>query len=91
MTVVAHDLGKLGVILVSIVSATVLLALGAIPDTAGVGIISLALGYVTGNGRLAVRREAPSPAIAPRPARPPELPDPEHGAPWQDTPPRWPE
>jgi hypothetical protein len=63
---VAHDLGKLAVLLVTVVCATVLLALGVIPDAAGVGIITAALGYVTGNGRLAVRGEAPSPAVSPR-------------------------
>jgi hypothetical protein len=64
--VVAHDTGKIVVLLVTILSATVLLALQVIPDAAGVGIITAALGYVTGNGLMALRGERPSPALTSR-------------------------
>jgi hypothetical protein len=62
-----NDPGKLLVLLAAVVGAVVLLALGAISESAGVGIISAALGYVTGNGRLAQRGDPPTPTIGTRP------------------------
>ena len=57
------DVGKLVVIVTVIVSAAVLLAIGAISEAAGVGAIMGAMGYTFGNGRLAQKRRIPQPMI----------------------------
>lgn len=58
-----NDPAKLLVLLVTIVGAVVLLALGRVSEAAGVGIITYALGYLSGNGRLAARGGRPEPTI----------------------------
>lgn len=68
------DVGKLAALIVGMilgaVCGTILLVSGAVSEAAGVGIITatlcLPIGYLTGNGRLAVRKAAGSPVIVPR-------------------------
>lgn len=69
-----HDPGKLAVLLVCLVGGFVLI-IGGTEPTAGVGIVTAVLGYVTGNGVLAARKRPPSPAIVPTLARPEEAAD----------------
>ncbi len=59
-----QDYGKLLLFALIIGCITTLLALHSISDTEGVGIIATILGYVTGNGRLAVQGKNQSPALA---------------------------
>lgn len=62
------DYGKLIALCVGMflgaVCGTILLVTGAVSEAAGVGILTATLvypiGYMTGNGRLAVRKSAPS-------------------------------
>ncbi len=58
-----NDPGKLTVLIVAIVCATVLLGLSSIDEAAGVGLITYALGYLTGNGRLASTGRRSEPTI----------------------------
>ena len=68
------DVGKLAALTVGMilgaVCGTILLVTGAVSEAAGVGIITATLvyplGYLTGNGRLAVRKQAGSSVIVPR-------------------------
>jgi len=69
-----NDIGKLAVLLVALVGGLSIIALALMKgDTAaltvGVGIVGPVIGYVTGNGVLAARGEAPSPVIVPTNAR----------------------
>lgn len=60
-----NDPGKLLLLGLAIVGAVVLLGLGRISEAGGVGIVTYALGYITGNGRLARRGGRPEPTLAP--------------------------
>lgn len=60
-----HDPGKLAVLLLVLVGGFVLV-LTDTDATAGVGMVTAVLGYVTGNGVLAARRNPPSTALAPK-------------------------
>jgi hypothetical protein len=64
MTLVVNDVGKLGVLLVALIGAFAGLLTGTIDDTTAVAIIGPIIGYVTGNGVLAARKQASSPVIA---------------------------
>lgn len=59
--------GKLIVLSLAVAGAVLLLALGRISEGAGVGIITGALGYTFGNGRLMARGKEPVPMIRRRP------------------------
>lgn len=65
-TVAFNDWGKFGVLLASIVAAGALAALDRVSGEAALGVIIYVSGYVTGNGVLARRRQAPSTVLAPR-------------------------
>lgn len=60
-----NDYGKLIILSIGLIGAMVLLFTDTIDDAAGVGIITGILGYVTGNGRLAITGKNPSPMLAP--------------------------
>lgn len=61
-----NDIGKLWVLLLALAGAILLRAIGAIDDVVFIGVVGPVIGYVTGNGRLAVRHEAPSPILVPK-------------------------
>ena len=70
MTKNLNDYGKLLVLLTGLVGALVYALVGLITENdaaqlAGVGLAGTIIGYVTGNGRLAVRQEPPSPLLSP--------------------------
>ena len=58
------DVGKLLVLLVIILTAGVLGALGVLGESTVTNVLFGALGYVVGNGALAIAGKAPSPAVA---------------------------
>lgn len=60
---VLNDYGKLIILLTVLVGAIVLLAFNRIDETAGLTTIGTIVGYVTGNGRVALTGKAPSPMI----------------------------
>lgn len=60
-----NDLGKL-IFLLSVLIVAALLALAHVLEAGDVrSVMFVELGYVTGNGVLAKRKQAPSPVIAP--------------------------
>lgn len=66
-----NDHGKLLVLLVAMAGGFAMVLLGALVPVAGaglitpgVGLVASVLGYVTGNGVLAVKGQRPSPAFA---------------------------
>jgi hypothetical protein len=68
---VLNDYGKLIILLVALSGGIVLAIIGVVAHdqgsmVSGVGICTTIIGYVTGNGRLAVRREPPSTLLAPK-------------------------
>jgi hypothetical protein len=68
--IAVNDPGKLLVVLVVIVGGMVLAIVSLVVHdggglTAGCSMITAALGYVTGNGRLASRTQAPATMLAP--------------------------
>lgn len=65
-----NDLGKL-IFLLTVLVVTAVLAVVHVLDAGDVrSVLFVELGYVTGNGVLAKRKQAPSPVIAPT-ERPP--------------------
>lgn len=67
-----NDWGKAGLLLACMASAVLLAVLGLIAGEAALGVIVYVAGYLTGNGVLARRREAPSTVLAPKLEAPPE-------------------
>lgn len=69
-----NDWGKLAVFLTIVIGVTLLAALRIIVGELALGVYLTIIGYVTGNGVLARRRQAPSTLLAPRidPAPPDE-------------------
>lgn len=64
------DYGKLIVIVVILVAMSVLAAVGRVSADSAVALYLVVLGYVTGNGVLAVRKKPPSPMVTnPKTAR----------------------
>lgn len=61
-----HDVGKLALLAVTLVGMFALRAVGQIDDAGFYSVTGAVVGYLTGNGVLAARRQRPSPAIAPR-------------------------
>ena len=55
-----NDHGKLIVIILCVLTSAALMVTDHMSSDAGIAIISAALGYVTGNGVLAVRSQTPS-------------------------------
>lgn len=68
---VVNDLGKLGLLAGIVAAATLLAMVGRISGDAALGVLIYVAGYLTGNGVLARRRQAPSTALAPRLELPP--------------------
>ena len=70
-----NDYGKLAVLIVAMVGGFAMILVGYVVGdsselvTPGVGIVMAALGYVTGNGVLASRGQAPSPVMVPSDSR----------------------
>lgn len=62
-----HDVGKLTLLAVTLLGMFVLRSTGQIDDAGFYSIVGAVVGYLTGNGVLAARNKAPSPAIGPRP------------------------
>jgi hypothetical protein len=67
---VLNDYGKLIVLVIAMLGGFAMIVVGAVVHdsslyTPGVGIVTMALGYVTGNGVLASQGKAPSPVIVP--------------------------
>jgi len=60
---VTNDLGKLFGLLVIAVLVVALMFTGRVDDAAGFGLLGGIVGYFTGNGVNAVRKQAPSPAL----------------------------
>lgn len=73
-SVTVNDWGKFALLLTAIAATTLLAAVGKVSGEAAVGVILYVSGYVTGNGVLARRRQAPSTVLAPKLADP-SLPD----------------
>lgn len=70
MTNNLNDYGKLLVLLIALVGALAYAMVGlvtheAAAQIAGFSLAGTVVGYVTGNGRLAVRKEPPSPLLSP--------------------------
>lgn len=61
-----NDYGKLIVLVVILVGVTALAAVNVVGSDACVAVYAAVLGYVTGNGVNAVRKEPPSPMLVPR-------------------------
>lgn len=64
-----NDHGKLLILLTALIGAIALRMVDAIDATVFTGVVGHIVGYVTGNGVLAKKGEAPSPLIA----RPPDV------------------
>lgn len=65
-----NDIGKLILLTIGLLSGVAIIILGVVLHdgtsvTVGVGIVGPVVGYMTGNGVLAARGEAPSPAYTP--------------------------
>lgn len=63
---VTNDIGKLAGLLLIAAMAGGLLGTGRMSEGVAAGIIGGVVGYLTGNGVNAVRRNAPSPVLVPR-------------------------
>lgn len=63
MTDVINDHGKLLLLLIALVGG---IGLAFVGNDVGAPIVTAVLGYITGNGVLAVRRKAPSLALVPK-------------------------
>lgn len=68
------DYGKLSVLVLGLLTGAVVVVIGVVTHdqvaiTTGTAIIGPIIGYVTGNGVLARRGDAPSPVIVPTDAR----------------------
>lgn len=61
-----EDPGKLAVMVLAIIAASVLVAIGRISAGEWVGVVGVIVGYVTGNGRLARRGKKPQPMLRPK-------------------------
>lgn len=69
-----NDIGKLVLLAIGLLGGIAVVVIGSVTHdsatvTTGVAIIGPVLGYMTGNGVLAARGEAPSPVYAPSPDR----------------------
>ena len=63
---VTNDIGKMALLALVAIIAGAGLATGKLTETAAVGVLGTIVGYLTGNGVNAVRRNAPSPVIVAR-------------------------
>lgn len=61
-----NDWGKLALLMTAILSATLLAIVGKVSGEAAIGVTLYVAGYVTGNGVLARRRQAPSTVLVPK-------------------------
>jgi hypothetical protein len=68
MAVQLGDVGKLGLLAAILLAATVMAALGVVTGETATYILVAELGYVTGNGVLARRGDAPSAVLVSRDA-----------------------
>jgi len=69
-----NDIGKLVLLAVGLVGGFVVVVVGAVTHdsatlTTGVAIVGPVIGYMTGNGVLAARGQAPSPVLVPTPEK----------------------
>jgi hypothetical protein len=58
-----NDYGKLAALIAAMACTSVLAALNVVPGAAAIGIVTIIVGYLTGNGVLARKRQPPSPAL----------------------------
>jgi len=61
-----NDHGKLFLLALALILATVLGVVGVFSGEVVAGLFLVVIGYVTGNGVLAIRGKSPSPLLSPR-------------------------
>lgn len=63
---IVHDWGKLTILVASMLAGVVLMVTHTVEPAIAIGMVTGPVGYVMGNGRLAIRQKAGSPMLAPK-------------------------